>query len=257
MMQWYYADGGKQAGPISEAEFGSLINSGKITPKTLVWHAGMASWVAYEAVSQVPVGTTVAAAVQPGSNTVGICRECGNTFPLSDMITYEGATVCASCKPTFFQRLQEGAPLPGMMLYGGFWIRFAAKFIDGIIMGVVNMIISLVSIFLVVGAASSGHAPVGFAIQMAIWAVEMAVNCAYYVFFLGKFGATPGKMACKLRVVRSDGSKITYGKALGRFFGDMLSSLTLCIGYLMVVFDDEKRALHDLICDTRVIIQQE
>ena len=37
-------------------------------------------------------------------------------------------------------------------------------------------------------------------------------------------------------------------------FAEMLSSLTLGIGYIMVAFDDEKRGLHDRdICDTRVV----
>ena len=119
-MQWYYAEDGKQLGPATEAEFQSLVNAGKITPQTLVWHAGMASWAAYESLS--PAGpqpapaapapakaAALAAAAAAGGGT-GICRECHKIFPLADMITYEGATICASCKPAFFQRLQEGAP---------------------------------------------------------------------------------------------------------------------------------------------------
>ena len=70
---------------------------------------------------------------------------------------------------------------------------------------------------------------------------------------VGKHGATPGKMACGLKVVSPDGGPVSYGKACGRFFAEMLSGLTLGIGYIMVAFDDEKRALHDRICNTRVI----
>ena len=83
--------------------------------------------------------------------------------------------------------------------------------------------------------------------------VGIMLAAFYYIFFHGKFGATPGKMACGLKVVRADGSKLTYGRAMGRFFGDILSGIILGIGYLMIAFDDEKRALHDRICDTRVI----
>jgi uncharacterized RDD family membrane protein YckC len=60
-------------------------------------------------------------------------------------------------------------------------------------------------------------------------------------------------MACGLRVVRPDGEKISYARACGRTFAEVVSSLILMIGYLMVIFDDEKRALHDRICDTRVV----
>ena len=60
-------------------------------------------------------------------------------------------------------------------------------------------------------------------------------------------------MALGLRIVRADGSSLTYGRATGRFFADYLSNLILFIGYIMAAFDDEKRTLHDRICDTRVV----
>jgi uncharacterized RDD family membrane protein YckC len=63
---------------------------------------------------------------------------------------------------------------------------------------------------------------------------------------IGRYAATLGKMACGLRVVMSDGGKVTYGRSLGRHFAKLLSGF-------MAGFDDEKRALHDRICDTRVI----
>ncbi len=56
-----------------------------------------------------------------------------------------------------------------------------------------------------------------------------------------------------LKVIRSDGSPISYWRAFGRYLGTQLSSLTLMIGYIIAAFDDEKRALHDHICDTRVV----
>ncbi len=56
-----------------------------------------------------------------------------------------------------------------------------------------------------------------------------------------------------LRIVRSDGSRVSYLRALGRHFAEFISALILYIGYIMVAFDSEKRALHDHICDTRVI----
>jgi uncharacterized RDD family membrane protein YckC len=50
-----------------------------------------------------------------------------------------------------------------------------------------------------------------------------------------------------------DGGKVSYGRAVGRHFAKYLSSFTLGIGYIMAGIDDEKRALHDRICNTRVI----
>ena len=60
-------------------------------------------------------------------------------------------------------------------------------------------------------------------------------------------------MAVKIKVVRPDGSPIGYGRAFGRYFGFLLSYVICLIGLIMAAFDSEKRALHDRICDTRVI----
>ena len=85
--------------------------------------------------------------------------------------------------------------------------------------------------------------------------VQYIVFIGYEVFFIGKFGATPGKMALKIKVINADGSKVGYLKAVGRYFAKLLSAIILGIGYFMAAFDDEKRALHDRICNTRVILK--
>jgi len=84
--------------------------------------------------------------------------------------------------------------------------------------------------------------------------LNMAIALAYESWFLVNKAATPGKMVLSLEVVRTDGGKITWGLAIGRYFAKILSSWpTLWIGYIMAGLDDEKRALHDRICNTRVI----
>jgi uncharacterized RDD family membrane protein YckC len=60
-------------------------------------------------------------------------------------------------------------------------------------------------------------------------------------------------MALGLKLVRSDGERLSAGRIIGRYFSEWLSAIILCIGYIMVAFDEEKQALHDRICDTRVI----
>ena len=72
-------------------------------------------------------------------------------------------------------------------------------------------------------------------------------------WLIGKYGATLGKMACGIRVVRPDGSPVTYLRAFGRYWAKFLSGIMLLIGYIIAAFDAEKRALHDHICDTRVV----
>jgi uncharacterized RDD family membrane protein YckC len=60
-------------------------------------------------------------------------------------------------------------------------------------------------------------------------------------------------MACNLKVVVEDGERVTYMRAFGRHFAKLLSSMILAIGFIMAAFDDQKRTLHDRICETRVV----
>jgi uncharacterized RDD family membrane protein YckC len=66
-------------------------------------------------------------------------------------------------------------------------------------------------------------------------------------------GATVGKMAMGLRVVTSDGQRLSFMNATGRYFAKILSAIILFIGFIMVAFADKKRGLHDMIAGTLVI----
>jgi uncharacterized RDD family membrane protein YckC len=62
-------------------------------------------------------------------------------------------------------------------------------------------------------------------------------------------------MALQIQVVTADGGRVSYLRALGRHFAKLLSSATLLIGYIVAAFDPQKRALHDWICNTRVVLE--
>lgn len=51
-MEWYYAEGKEQKGPVSEEQFAELVRSGAVQASTLVWHAGMPAWKPYGEVYQ-------------------------------------------------------------------------------------------------------------------------------------------------------------------------------------------------------------
>ena len=74
---------------------------------------------------------------------------------------------------------------------------------------------------------------------------------------VGMCGTTIGKRTLNLYVVRSDGGRCGFWRALGRFFGEILSILLVGIGYLVVAFREDKRGLHDLIAGTAVIRRYE
>jgi uncharacterized RDD family membrane protein YckC/DNA-directed RNA polymerase subunit RPC12/RpoP len=257
-MNWYYVDAGQQAGPVDDAQLEDLARRGKVQADTLVWNEGMENWQPYSQTksnglqsASPPSARTSAAPTETTSEAV--CVECGRIFNMDDMIRHGEGYVCANCKPVFMQKLAEGAKLNlGGMIYAGFWIRFAAVFLDGLILGAVNFAIGLVA-----GLTASqavGAEPAGaIALQVLLMVIQLAIGIGYETFMIGKYGATLGKMACKIKVVTTDGGSVSYGRALGRYFGKLLSYLTCSIGFIIAAFDDQKRALHDHICNTRVV----
>jgi len=251
-MNWYYALEGQQIGPVTDAELQNLISAGTIKKDTLVWHEGMPAWQAYGWVGSQGAAAAPGAA-EPSQETA--CSQCGRTFPAADLIRHGDLRICADCKPVFLQRLKEGAALPRQMVYGGFWIRFGARCLDGIIMWIVSTVVQLPFRASLV-AARPADAAAFLGLIGILYVLQLALNVAYEVFFVGRYGATPGKMACHLKIVMPDGSPVTYARALARYFASILSWITLMIGFIIAGFDAEKRALHDHICNTRVVRAQ-
>jgi predicted Zn finger-like uncharacterized protein len=181
------------------------------------------------------------------------CSLCKNRFPQTDMIRMGDTWVCAQCKPSYLQMLQQGLNEPGEMRYAGFWIRFAAKFVDGLVVAVLGYGLSFILTLPFAMAATRPETTGILAAAGLQFLAQIIIPAAYSTFLIGKYRATLGKMACGLVVVTSDNENVSYPRAVGRHFSEMLSSITLSIGYIMAAFDKEKRALHDRICDTRVI----
>jgi uncharacterized RDD family membrane protein YckC len=152
------------------------------------------------------------------------------------------------------QKLKEGVTPSVGLEYAGFWIRFAAVFVDAILLWFVNFVVDMIVMVPLRGMMTEGQGPgAALAVQGILTLINMVIGISYEVWFIGRFGATLGKMACRIKVVTADGGPVSYGRALGRYFAKILSGMILGIGYIMAAFDDEKRALHDRICSTRVI----
>ncbi len=188
------------------------------------------------------------------------CSECGRATPADELAHFGDRLVCPYCKDAYAQKLREGVAPAAAVSYAGFWIRFVAYIIDAIILAVAMGIVQ----FAILGSfISFPHFDPGTRPELMIApmlgmlgvlsVVSIAIACAYESFFVYKYGATPGKMALSLKVVRPNGGPIDLGRAVGRYFGKMLSGIILYIGFIMAGFDSEKKALHDMICDTRVI----
>src|SRR5215472_18333480 len=65
------------------------------------------------------------------------CSQCGRMFAHSDLVQVAGNWVCGDCKPAFLSRVMAGGPGAASPLgwhYGGFWMRFLARFIDNFVL---------------------------------------------------------------------------------------------------------------------------
>ena len=189
------------------------------------------------------------------------CGECGRPSSADDLARFGDLLICPECKNSYAQKLREGVTPARSAAYAGFWVRFVAWLIDAIILMVVGGIIN----FAVVGSlfniprVEPGADPAAVLASMAgiygvVYLVNMVIGCAYEGFFVSSsLSATPGKLALGLKVARPGGGRVSPGRAIGRYFAKVLSAMILCIGYLMVAVDAQKRGLHDMICDTRVV----
>ena len=244
-MPWHYMEDDQQMGPISEDELQQRIESGEITAATLIKNETMEDWIPAEQLKN-----SAPAPLFP-------CSMCNKKFPEEDLIQFEGSAVCAGCKPVFLQQMRENAEISGdqIMRYVGFWRRGGALMIDGVIMYLLQLPIGI--LFGIGSAFTSsegdGSPGVMLALIIPMYILQFLLPALYYILMNGKYGATLGKKAVGIKIVMSDGEPITYGRAIGRYFAYILSGIILYIGYIMAAFDEEKRALHDHICDTRVI----
>jgi uncharacterized RDD family membrane protein YckC len=254
-MVWYYMESGRRIGPVTDAEFEGTVRTGKIRPETQVWREGMEKWSPFGILrpSDPGGGTAVAEPPTVAPATDLICSLCGKTYAQDALIRYKDRLVCWSCKPAFLQILKEGAVVPGALVYAGFWPRFAAKLIDWVLLGIVSFVLGAVIGLLFPAPRNPQNIGPYMISQALVMLVNIGFGASYVTWFLGKHGATPGKMALGIKVVLSDGRPVSYTRAFARHFAEWISAIVLMIGYLMVAFDDKKRALHDRICDTRVV----
>jgi uncharacterized RDD family membrane protein YckC len=278
MATWYYVENNQPVGPVDDAEFARALSAGRIQGSTLVWNETMTNWLPYSQARAVSVqrqAEALATGTAPGTPAEDLtplrtpagdapaevapihCSECGRPFPPAAVIPIRGQWVCSGCKTLALKKLQDEPAMAAVVHYAGFWIRFAARLIDGVILFVVNLLVGFVMQGLLTALGRGASGETRWSTMLVVMGVsllaQLVVSLCYTVFFLGRFAATPGKMACGIMVVRADGSPVTYARACGRHFADMLSGLTLLVGYLIAAFDVEKRALHDYICDTRVV----
>jgi uncharacterized RDD family membrane protein YckC len=139
---------------------------------------------------------------------------------------------------------------------GGFWIRFIASIIDGVIIAIPTAIIGAIMGFVMSMVFRGGSVPLPFLAfsQGVSMVIGILISLSYYTYFYQSTGSTLGKKVFQLKVVdATTGNLLTFKQVfLREIVGKILSSITFMIGYIMAGLRGDKRALHDLIADTRV-----
>jgi uncharacterized RDD family membrane protein YckC len=155
------------------------------------------------------------------------------------------------------------AAVPAVTTYAGFWVRFLAIIIDGLVVGVVTgPVVLIVEAMIGFGGGllnDKGEINPGQIAMLAgtfafIVAFSVAVKALYEALLTASSKqATVGKMVFRLKVTDLNGRRLSIPRAFGRHFAKYISGMTLLIGYLIQPFTERRQALHDIIASTLVV----
>lgn len=140
--------------------------------------------------------------------------------------------------------------LGGPTVYAGFWVRYAALALDGLLAGLVGAALGFVLGFVgaLVGLGEDGTTWLGAVVGAVVSWLYLAATES------GPHRASPGKRALRLQVLTAAAEeRISFLRATGRWAARYLSLLLLLVGYLMQPFTARKQALHDLVAGTVVV----
>lgn len=138
---------------------------------------------------------------------------------------------------------------PSRLQYAGFWRRFFAAFIDGIIIRILGSFAAYGVRLLFIkttGKIEEATALGGIASILVAWLY-------YAILESSREQSTLGKEALGIVVTDLDGNRISFGRATGRYFSKWISILTFFIGYILAALTKKRQALHDIIAGTLVI----
>jgi uncharacterized RDD family membrane protein YckC len=189
------------------------------------------------------------------------CQACGN--PVARTALASAAPVAVS------PHAGVGAiAYASNVTYAGFWLRFVAYLVDGIIIGFATMILIVPLFFLMGGAAlltSLAHGmaerpnPVAIGtivfLAVVLGGLSLIGHWLYFAYLeSGEKQATWGKQLLGLYVTDLAGNRVTFARASGRFFAKIITGLIpFGIGYIMAGFTQRKQALHDMIASCLVL----
>lgn len=203
---------GREYGPATLDELREWAREGRVGRDTLVWSSQAGLWAA-------------------------ACRlvelaDLSDAMPATDGTLAEAATATA-------------------VETAGFWLRFVAFVVDGILISFAMVLITGLPP-VPEGGGMNWEAALAWAREVQPW--QLAVAALYKIFTTWRWSGTPGKLLLGMRVVRAaDDSRVTLQDSALRFIGSLLSEFLLMAGYFFAAFRTDRRTLHDLLAGTRVV----
>jgi uncharacterized RDD family membrane protein YckC len=134
----------------------------------------------------------------------------------------------------------------------GFGKRLVATLLDGFVVGAITMIVAFLLGFFGVFLdmfRNSEDVPITWLVPLS----GFVISIVYYVASWTRGGMTPAKFLFGQKVVGTDGELLPLGKALLRYVGYIVSTLTLSLGFLWIAFDEKRQGLHDKIAGSFVV----
>ena len=242
-MKWFYidtsiTDGDRRQGPYSIDEIRDFVNEGKIKDETLVWHSGETNWKAWKDFPE--------ASEPPEPTEEELLKQTIETLLQSKL---------------------------NRKRYAGFFVRANAFIIDNLILSIVgalflyvmslagmldlNAVSEIVNQYIdnpgSTDLVSKALDLPGMSTFFTIWSIVQAI---YFIVFHAVWGATPGKKLLRIHVEMANGEKLSWAFSIFRFVASIVTQATLIfygLGYLIVLIDPQKRALHDFVAQTRVV----
>lgn len=143
----------------------------------------------------------------------------------------------------------------------GFFSRAIAFLIDLVILSFsATLIVFMVNEIIIFFGLTDLVNRLALSIQSRTIATRISISILYYIYSLIYFalfwtliGSTPGKILLGLRILRTNGKKMTFFHSLVRAFSYYISAIVFFLGFIWIIFDKRRQALHDKIAGTIVI----
>jgi len=137
----------------------------------------------------------------------------------------------------------------------GFGRRLVASLIDMLVVGFLTfvLVVALSFAILLVDIFTAYKYPDReFPVDtMTLW-LGLILSVIYFVGYWAKSGQTIGKSVVGIRIVSKDGTPLSWGKAILRYVGYLVSGFVLSLGFLWLAFDRKRQGWHDKIAGTYV-----